>query len=50
METSLIKGANTYIKKPNDFNELKRILKQAICTNWQYKQPWFDTDSFILNF
>lgn len=49
METSLINGANIYINKPNDFNKLKRILKQAISTNWQYKQEGFDTGSFILN-
>ena len=49
MDTSLIKGVNIYINKPNDFNKLKRILKQVICTNWQYKQAGFDTYSFILN-
>lgn len=49
MEKALIKGANIYINKPNDYNKLKMILKQVISTNWQFKQAGFDTDSFILN-
>jgi CheY-like chemotaxis protein len=49
IEESLIKGANIYINKPNDFGALKVLMKRIICTNWQYINSGFDTDSFILN-
>ncbi len=49
IEESLIKGANIYINKPNDFGALKSLMKRIICTNWQYINSGFDTDSFILS-
>jgi CheY-like chemotaxis protein len=49
MEEALIKGANIYINKPNDFQKLKDILRKVISTNWQFKQSGFDSHSFIMN-
>src|SRR4051812_17646870 len=36
IEETFIKGANVYIKKPNDFNSLKKVLSEVISINWQY--------------
>ncbi len=49
IEESFIRGANIYINKPNDFNDLKNVLKKVICTNWQYLNTSFNKESFLLN-
>ena len=36
IEDTFIEGANIYIKKPNDFSELKRVIKEVINMNWQF--------------
>lgn len=43
-------GANVYIKKPDDFNDLKRILSEVIYINWQYVTDGLDKENFILNY
>lgn len=49
IEETFVKGANIYIKKPNDFEELKNILDKAISINWQYHTSGFNKDNFLLN-
>ncbi len=49
IEETFIMGANIYIKKPNDFEELKIILDKAININWQYHTSGFNKENFILN-
>ncbi len=49
IEDTFISGANVYIKKPNDFTNLKKILTNVIHTNWQYITDGLNKESFILS-
>lgn len=49
IEETFIKGANIYIQKPNDFNDLKRIMKDVITLNWQYHTSGLNRENFLLN-
>ncbi|MEO7175380.1 MAG: response regulator [Saprospiraceae bacterium] len=49
IEETFVKGANIYIKKPNDFEELKNILDRVITLNWQYHTAGLNRETFILN-
>jgi CheY-like chemotaxis protein len=49
IEETFVKGANIYIKKPNDFNELKKILKEVISINWQYHTSGLNRENFLLS-
>ena len=49
IEETFVKGANIYIKKPNDFDELKSILVKVININWQYHTSGFNKENFLLN-
>ncbi len=49
IEETFIKGANIYIKKPNDFEDLKNILIKVITINWQYHTSGLNKENFILN-
>ena len=37
IEETFVRGANVYIKKPSDFNSLKKVLQEAITKDWQYQ-------------
>jgi len=49
IEETFVKGANVYIKKPNDFEELKNILARVITINWQYHTSGLNKENFLLN-
>ncbi|MNK08436.1 Response regulator rcp1 [compost metagenome] len=49
IENTFVSGANVYIKKPNDFNMLKKILSDVVHINWQYITDGLNKDSFILS-
>ncbi len=49
IEEAFVKGANIYIKKPNDFSVLKVILEQVINMNWQYHTSGLKKETFLLN-
>lgn len=49
IEETFVKGANIYIKKPNDFGELKRVLSEVININWQYHTSGLNKDNFLLS-
>ena len=49
IEETFVRGANIYIKKPNDFEELKSILDKVININWQYHTSGFNKENFLLN-
>lgn len=49
IEETFINGANIYIKKPNDFEELKKVLATVININWQYHTSGFNKENFLLN-
>ena len=49
IEETFVKGANVYIKKPSDFNSLKKILQEVITLNWQYHTSGLNRDNFLLS-
>lgn len=49
VEKTFVHGANVYIKKPSDFNALKKILSEVITINFQYQTFGLNRDNFILN-
>ena len=49
IEETFVSGANIYIKKPNDFGTLKKILSKVISINWQYHTSGLNRDNFLLN-
>jgi len=48
MEETFVKGANIYIKKPNDFDVLKTLLDKVVTINWQYHTSNFNKENFLL--
>ncbi len=49
IEDTFVQGANVYIKKPNDFNSLKRVLLEAITKDWQYHTSGLNKETFFLS-
>lgn len=47
VENTFVQGANIYIKKPSDFNTLKKILKEVVTLNWQYHTSRLNKDNFL---
>lgn len=48
IEETFVHGANIYIKKPNDFNTLKKVLSEVVTINWQYHTSGLNKDNFLL--
>lgn len=48
IEETFINGANIYIKKPNDFATLKKVLSDVVTLNWQYHTSALNKDNFLL--
>jgi CheY-like chemotaxis protein len=48
VEETFINGANIYIKKPSDFNTLKKVLSDVVTLNWQYHTSGLNKDNFLL--
>ncbi len=44
---TFIGGANIYIKKPNDFEILKKSLREVLKINWQFHTSGLNKDTFI---
>jgi CheY-like chemotaxis protein len=42
-------GADVYIKKPNDYDTLKKILNKAILANWNHKKKVASHENFVLS-
>lgn len=49
IEETFVQGANVYIKKPNDFGMLKKLLLHVISINWQYHSSGLNRSNFMLN-
>lgn len=50
IEDTFVTGANVYIRKPNDFTVLKKILSDVVHINWKFITEGLSKDSFILSF
>ncbi|MEW5677286.1 response regulator [Flavobacterium enshiense] len=48
IEETFVCGANIYIKKPSDFNMLKKVLSDVVTINWQYHTSGLNKDNFLL--
>jgi CheY-like chemotaxis protein len=48
IEETFVIGANIYIKKPSDFNALKKVLADVVAINWQYHTSGLNKDNFLL--
>jgi CheY-like chemotaxis protein len=49
IEETFVKGANVYIKKPSDFQTLKKVLSEVVTLNWQYHTSGLDRENFLLS-
>lgn len=49
IENTFIDGANIYIKKPNDFSKLKKVLKEVVNLNWQFHTSGLNKDTFFFS-
>lgn len=48
VEDTFILGANIYIKKPSNFDNLKKVLSEIVTINWQYHTSGLNKDTFLL--
>lgn len=48
VENTFVLGANIYIKKPSDFNTLKKVLNEVVTLNWQYHTSGLNKEIFLL--
>jgi len=49
IEETFIQGANVYIRKPNDFGQLKSLLTEVVTLKWQYITSGLNRETFLLN-
>ncbi len=49
IEETFVKGANIYIKKPNDFEALKKALNIVTTLNWQYHTNSLNKENFLFS-
>jgi len=49
IEETFVKGANVYIRKPNDFTTLKKVLQEVISVNWQYHTSSLNKENFLFS-
>ncbi|NDP27956.1 MAG: response regulator [Flavobacterium sp.] len=50
VENTFVLGANIYIQKPSNFDDLKKILSDVVILNWQYHTNSLNKDNFLLRF
>ena len=48
IEKTFLKGANIYIRKPNDFEKLKKVIGEVLSVNWQYHTSRLNKENFLL--
>ena len=46
---TFIGGANIYISKPNDFQVLKKSLREVLKINWQFHTSGLSKDTFLFS-
>ncbi len=47
IETTFVNGANIYINKPDNFNELKSSIEKVLKINWQYHTSNLNRETFL---
>lgn len=48
IEDVFVKGANIYIRKPEAYDALKKIITEVITINWQYHTSGLNIDNFMM--
>lgn len=48
IEEIFIRGANIYMRKPDNYQELKKVISEAITVSWQYHTSGLNKDYFIM--
>lgn len=49
IDKAFVKGANVYIKKPNDFKDLKKLLSEVVTLDWESHDAGGNRENFFLN-
>jgi len=49
IEDAFINGANVYIKKPHDFDTLRKLLEKVVTINGHYQSSGLNRDGFLLS-
>jgi CheY-like chemotaxis protein len=49
IQDTLILGANVYLKKPDNFDQLRQMLLKIITFNGQVTEPYLKREFFMLN-
>ncbi len=49
IEDTFINGANIYIRKPNNFSKLKKVLGEVVNMNFQFHNSGLNKDTFIMS-
>ncbi|NUY79436.1 response regulator [Flavobacterium sp. MAH-1] len=49
IETAFVKGANVYIRKPSDFDMLKKTLSEVLNVDWQFRTGGLNKDTFLFS-
>ena len=49
IEDTFIHGANIYIRKPNNFANLKKVLSDVVNMNFQFHNSGLNKETFLLN-
>ena len=50
VEDTFIAGANIYIRKPDDFMALKKIIASVVSVSWLYITDGLNRDNFIISY
>jgi CheY-like chemotaxis protein len=49
IENAFVGGANVYIRKPDGFEALKRVLLEVLNVNWQFQTGGLNKDTFLFS-
>jgi len=50
IEDTFVAGANIYIKKPDDFMALKKIMADVLSVSWLYVTDGLNRENFIMSY
>jgi len=50
VEDTFVAGANIYIKKPDDFVALKKIMADVLSVSWLYVTDGLNRENFIMSY
>lgn len=48
-EDTFVNGANVYIKKPDSFESLQKVLREVVAVNWQFQSSAMNMETFFIS-